>query len=52
MEELGRPEPFGPTFKRLEATAKDERPKDKVCFMCDGDVEAENMVAVPTEKAM
>ncbi len=41
---------FGPTFKRLEAAAKDERPKDKVCFMCDGDVDAKTMVTVPTEK--
>lgn len=42
--------PFGPTLKRLEAAAKDERPKDKVCFMCDGDVDAKSMVTVPTEK--
>ena len=42
--------PFGPTFKRLEVAAKDERPKDKVCFMCDGDVNAKSMVTVPTEK--
>jgi thioredoxin 1 len=42
--------PFGPTFKRLEAAAQDQRPRDKVCFMCDGDVDAKNMVTVPTEK--
>lgn len=42
--------PFGPTFKRLEAAAKDERPKDNICFMCDGDVNAKSMVTVPTEK--
>ncbi len=42
--------PFGPTFKRVEAAVKDERPRDKVCFMCDGDVAAESMVTVPTEK--
>lgn len=41
---------FGPTFKRLEAAAKDERPKDQVCFMCDGDVDPKTMVTVPTEK--
>ncbi|MCU0872896.1 MAG: alkylmercury lyase family protein, partial [Pirellulaceae bacterium] len=42
--------PFGPSFKRLEAAAKDERPKGKICFMCDGDVAASAMVTVPTEK--
>lgn len=42
--------PFGPTFKRLEAAAKDQRPKDTICFMCDGDVDARTMVTVPTEK--
>lgn len=42
--------PFGPTFKRLEASAKDDRPKDKICFMCDGDVSPKSMVTVPSEK--
>ncbi len=42
--------PFGPAFKRLEAAAKDERPKSKICFMCDGDMAASAMVTVPTEK--
>lgn len=42
--------PFGPTFKRLEAAVKDNRPKDAICFMCDGDVNAKSKVTVPTEK--
>ena len=42
--------PFGPTTKRLEVTAKDDRPKDQVCFMCDGDVAPQSKITVPTEK--
>ena len=41
---------FGPSFKRLETAAKDERSKDTICFMCDGDVDVTTMVTVPTEK--
>lgn len=48
--ELGVELPFGPTFKRLEPAIKDERPKDKICFMCDGDVDTKSMVTVTTEK--
>ncbi len=42
--------PFGPNFKRLESVGKDQRPKGKICFMCDGDVDAKTVVTVPTEK--
>ncbi len=42
--------PFGPTFKRFEAAAKDERAQDRICFMCDGDVDPKAMVTVPTDK--
>jgi thiol-disulfide isomerase/thioredoxin len=48
--ELGVELPFGPTFKRLEPAMKDERPTDKVCFMCDGDIDPKSMVTVTTEK--
>lgn len=41
---------FGPTFKCLQAVAQDRRPKDRICFMCDGDVDADTKVTVPTEK--
>ena len=41
---------FGPSFNRLGTAAKDERSKDTICFMCDGDVDATTIVTVPTEK--
>jgi thioredoxin 1 len=41
--------PFGPAYKRLEASP-DNRPKDAVCFLCDGDVDPRAMVTVPTEE--
>lgn len=40
--------PFGPAYKRLEVVT-DNRPKDAVCFMCDGDIDPHAMVTVPTE---
>lgn len=41
---------FGPTYKRLGAAAQDARPKERICFMCDGDVDGKTMVTVRTEK--
>jgi len=37
-------------FERLEPAKPDSRPKDQVCFMCDGDVNAKTRVTVQTEK--
>ncbi|HIJ67578.1 MAG TPA: thioredoxin fold domain-containing protein [Planctomycetes bacterium] len=45
----------GPTgepgvFERLVAAKTDNRPKDSICYMCDGDISPETLVTVRTEK--
>ncbi|MCY3019489.1 MAG: organomercurial lyase [Planctomycetota bacterium] len=55
-KELGfKVEPVGgaaaaPAFERLEPAKADDRPKDTVCYMCDGDIIAKTLVVVKTEK--
>lgn len=39
-----------PTFERLEPAKADTRPKDQICYMCDGDIRAKSLVVVQTEK--
>lgn len=33
-----------PTFERLTPAKVDNRPKDSICFMCDGDIHAKTLV--------
>jgi thioredoxin 1 len=39
-----------PSFERLKPAQVDNRSKDKICYMCDGDIEPKMLVAVETEK--
>jgi len=39
-----------PAFERLTAAKPDERPKDTVCYMCDGDINPKTLVTVQTDK--
>lgn len=39
-----------PEFSRLEPAKVDDRPKDKVCQFCDGDIDAKTAVVVKTDK--
>jgi len=39
-----------PAFERLAPAESDVRPKDAICYMCDGDIEAANVVTVQTDK--
>ncbi len=39
-----------PSFERLKPAQADNRSKDKICYMCDGDIEPKTLVAVETEK--
>ena len=39
-----------PAFERLVPAQLDNRPKDKVCYMCDGDIDARTLVTVRTDK--
>jgi len=37
-------------FSRLEPVVADVRPKDSICYICDGDIDPATVVAVATEK--
>ena len=39
-----------PSFERLKPAQVDNRSKDKICYMCDGDIEPKTLVTVSTEK--
>ncbi len=39
-----------PAFERLAPAKPDERPKESICYMCDGDINAKTLVTVGTEK--
>jgi thiol-disulfide isomerase/thioredoxin len=39
-----------PVFERLEPGKVDDRPKDQVCYMCDGDIAPKTLVVVKTDK--
>jgi len=39
-----------PAFERLEPAAADTRARDRVCYMCDGDVNPRTAVVVRTDK--
>jgi len=39
-----------PIFERLVPAKPDERPKEDVCYMCDGDIEPKTLVTVRTNK--
>lgn len=39
-----------PAFERLAPAQPDARPKDTVCYMCDGTIDARSLVTVQTDK--
>ena len=39
-----------PVFERLTPAAPDNRPKDQICYLCDGDINAKTLVTVQTDK--
>jgi thioredoxin 1 len=39
-----------PTFERLVPAKVDNRPKDSICYMCDGNIDPKTMVTVQTDK--
>ncbi len=39
-----------PTFERFEPAQVDDRNKDNICYMCDGDIAGSTLVTVSTEK--
>jgi len=38
------------TFERLVPAKTDDRPKDSICYMCDGDINPKTLVTVQTDK--
>jgi thioredoxin 1 len=42
--------PSVPEFSRLEPAAADSRPKEQICYMCDGTIHPKTLVTVKTEK--
>jgi hypothetical protein len=48
-KELGVDLAQAPAISRLVPLAEDKRPRDKVCFMCERDVEAKSRTVVETE---
>ncbi len=48
--DLSGPTSSLPSFERLAPAKVDSRPKDKVCYMCDGDISPKTVVTVQTDK--
>jgi len=42
--------PPAPAFERLKPAKSDERPKEDICYMCDGDIIPKTRVTVQTDK--
>jgi len=42
--------PQAPAFERLAPAKPDERPKESICYMCDGDINPKTLVSVQTDK--
>jgi len=39
-----------PAFERLEPAAPDDRPKDAICYLCEGDLVPRTLVTIRTDK--
>jgi len=48
--DLAGPGAQSPAFERLTAAQADNRAKDQICYMCDGDINAKTLVRVQTNK--
>jgi len=46
----GAPAATGPTFSRMEPAKADDRPKDAICHLCDGDINPKTLVVVKSAK--
>jgi len=50
--DLSGPSSAAPAFERLAPAEPDERPKESVCYMCDGDINPKTLVTVQTDKGL
>jgi thioredoxin 1 len=48
--DLTSPASQSPAFERLTASQADNRAKDQICYMCDGDINTKTLVTVQTDK--
>ena len=48
--EFGGRAAAAPAFERLQPAKPDTRPKDHVCYMCDGTIDPKTLVVVKTDK--
>jgi len=48
--DLGVAASAAPAFERLEPARPDDRPKDRVCYLCDGDIYPKTLVVVKSAK--
>jgi thioredoxin 1 len=48
--DLSNGAPQSPAFERLTPAKPDERPKEDICYMCDGDIIPKTLVTVQTDK--
>jgi len=48
--DLSGPSSQLPTFERLTPAVPDNRPKENICYMCDGDINPKTLVSVNTDK--
>jgi thiol-disulfide isomerase/thioredoxin len=48
--DLSGPSAAAPAFERLTPAKPDERPKESICYICDGDVNPKTLVTVQTDK--
>ncbi len=42
--------PAAAVLERWQPAQADQRPKDRICYMCDGDIDARDLVVVRTDK--
>lgn len=48
--DLSGPSSATPAFERLTPAKPDERPKESICYLCDGDINPKTLVTVGTDK--
>lgn len=48
--DLSGPSSAAPVFERLTPAKPEERPKENLCYMCDGDIHPKTLVTVQTDK--
>jgi thioredoxin 1 len=48
--DLATPTSQSPVFERLAPAKPDDRPKESICYLCDGDIDPKTLVTVQTDK--